>query len=84
MLAGMRADELAACLSRPEIHRRIVGDYKGAYALGVTSSPDHKDKPALLLRVEGEAPPDVPQTVTIKGEPVQVIVKSGFAKPKAL
>jgi hypothetical protein len=55
--------------AEPETHRRILGDYDGRYALGVTDNP-----PAFLLRVEPDDVASLPSRVTIHGVEVPVIV----------
>jgi hypothetical protein len=78
----MNHESLAEAIQRPELHRNLLGSYKGAYALGVTKSPHDKKSPALLLRVEGEAE-TFPTTVAVDGEQVPVVVVGGFRSPKA-
>ena len=77
----MNDQQLAAALQRPEVHRQLLGDYRGAYALGVTRA---QDRLALLLRVENDVPGHVPSQITIEGEVVPVIVHGGFRAPRAL
>src|SRR5436309_1367966 len=43
----MNTKQLSSWVDESETHRKIVGDYDGSYALGVTDDP-----PAFLLRVE--------------------------------
>lgn len=79
----MNETTLAAAIQKPEIHRRLLGKYKGAYALGVTTSPDDKGA-ALLLRIEGAVPEDIPKQIAVDGEQVPVKAVGGFKAPKAL
>jgi hypothetical protein len=79
----MNHTSLAEAIQRPELHRNLLGAYKGAYALGVTKSPHDKERPALLLRVEGET--DVfPTTIAVDGEEIPVVVVGGFTAPRRL
>ena len=78
----MNESSLAEALQRPELHRALLGNYDGAYALGITSSPETNDRIALLLRIEGTVPKEIPTHVTVDGEQVPVIVQGGFKTPK--
>jgi len=78
----MNLEKLAANLDRPEIHRQLLGDYAGAYALGITKSDDGQS--ALLLRVEGNGPENIPAEVLLHDEKVPVIVKKDFKRPEKL
>lgn len=75
----MSPKQLLDWVDQPETHRKIVGDYEGSYALGVSDDPL-----AFVLRVE---PIDVacfPRKVTIHGTNVPVIVLGGFQPPQPL
>jgi hypothetical protein len=78
----MNETTLAEAIQKPEIHRRLLGKYKGAYALGVTSAPN--DGAALLLRIEGAVPSEIPRKIAVDGEQVPVKVVGGFKAPKPL
>lgn len=80
----MNESALAEAIQRPDVQRKILGTYRGAFSLGVTSSPHDKEKPALLLRVEGDAPDEIPSHIAVDGEEVPVVVKGGFKQPKPL
>ena len=73
----MDAKQLLSWVDQPETHRKIVGDYGGSYALGVTDNP-----PAFLLRVEGADVSAFPTKVTINGQDVPVIVHGRFQPPR--
>jgi hypothetical protein len=75
----MNAQQLLGWVDLPETHQKIVGEYEGSYALGVTSDP-----PAFLLRVEPKDVGQFPRTVTIHGVDVPVVVHGGFGQPKPL
>ena len=80
----MDESSLAEAIQRPEVQRKLLGTYRGAFSLGVTSSPHDDKKPALLLRVEGEASEEIPSHIAVDGEEVPVVVKGGFKRPKPL
>jgi hypothetical protein len=80
----MKESNLAEAIQRPEVHRRLLGNYRGAYALGITSAPGDEQKAALLLRMEGEVPEDVPSTLAVDGEEIPVVVEGGFTAPRPL
>lgn len=79
----MNETTLAEAIQKPEIHRRLLGKYKGAYALGVTSAPNEAGA-ALLLRLEGAVPKEIPKHIAVDGEQVPVKVVGGFKVPKPL
>ena len=76
----MQDQQLAAALRRPEVHREVLGNYRGAYSLGVTRA---NGRAALLLRVEDGVPDHVPSAIVVDGEPVPVIVHGNFQAPRA-
>ena len=78
-----RIEELAGWTARPEVHRRLLGSYRGPYALGVTRvPPDESGEPALLVRVVGEdVARTVPTSIEIDGEQVRVVVDGTFQPP---
>jgi hypothetical protein len=78
----MDTSSLAEAIQRPEVQRELLGTYRGAFSLGVTSSPEDKEKPALLLRLEGAVPDEFPSHIAVDGEKVPVVVKGGFKAPK--
>lgn len=75
----MNARQLMDWVTEPQTHRRIVGDYVGSYALGVTEDP-----PAFVLRVEPQDVGKFPVQVNIHGVDVPVIVHGGFSQPRPL
>jgi hypothetical protein len=72
----MDTKQLMNWVNQPLTHRKIVGDYDGSYALGVTDNP-----PAFVLRVEPKDVGAFPDKVVIQGVEVPVIVHGGFQKP---
>jgi hypothetical protein len=75
----MNTKQLMNWVDEPETHQKIVGDYAGAYALGVTDNP-----PAFLLRVEPSDIDTFPTAVNIHGVEVPVIVTGDFVPPVPL
>ena len=72
---------LEAVLERPDIRRKIVQGYVGAYTLGITRL---SDRYAILFRVE-EPPREIPDIV-VDGKKVPVVVvvvRDGF-RPRPL
>ena len=80
----MNEASLAEAIQRPDVHRRLLGKYRGAYALGITCAPDDDDHAALLLRVEGAIPAEIPEKIAVDGEEVPVLVEGGFNAPRRL
>ena len=75
----MDIKQLMTWVDLPETHQKIVGDYEGAYALGVIDNP-----PSFLLRVESADVSGFPATVSIHGVKVPVVVNGNFARPLPL
>jgi hypothetical protein len=73
----MNAQQLLSWVEQPETHRKIVGDYTGSYALGVTDNP-----PAFVLRVEPGDVAAFPTRVNVDGVEVPVIVEGNFKPPR--
>jgi hypothetical protein len=73
----MNAQQLLSWVEQPETHRKIVGDYEGSYALGVTDNP-----PAFVLRVEPADVESFPTRVNLDGVEVPVIVEGNFKPPR--
>jgi hypothetical protein len=72
----MDVTQLMTWVDEPETHRKIVGDYAGSYALGVTDNPV-----AFLLRVEPADVSQFPTKVHLHGLEVPVIVRGNFVPP---
>jgi hypothetical protein len=72
----MDVKQLLKLVDQPDTHQKIVGDYSGSYALGVTDNP-----PAFLLRVEPADVSSFPTVVNIHGVEVPVIVRGNFVRP---
>lgn len=68
---------LAPLLELPETHQKILGDYAGAYSLGIGEDG------SFVLDVEGDDVQRFPQSVAIGFETVPVIVHGGFIAPEA-
>ncbi|MGB8509676.1 MAG: hypothetical protein WCD76_14915 [Pyrinomonadaceae bacterium] len=78
----MKVERLAKLVERPELHRRLLGDYKGAYALGVTQLPHQDHAAALSLSVESGKAGDFPQEVELDGESVPIVVQTEWTAPR--
>jgi len=75
----MDPKQLMNWVDESETHKKIVGDYDGSYALGVTDNP-----PAFLLRVEAADVSRFPTKVTLHGTDVPVVVQGNFVRPTPL
>lgn len=75
---------LTELIETPDVHRRLLGGYKGSYALGITQDPDDKSRLALRLRIEAEGPPAIPNEIVLDGEAVLVVVDTPFRGPVPL
>lgn len=79
----MKVERLSKLVEKPEIHRRVLGKYRGGYALGVTQTAD-RSKAALSLSVESADASAFPQEIEIEGENVPVIIQSKWSVPRPL
>ena len=77
----MDVDRLAKFVEKPEVHRRVLGKYQGAYALGVTQLPNQK-KAALSLSVEDQDADAFPREIELDGEKIPVIVQAQWSAPR--
>ncbi|HTU18179.1 MAG TPA: hypothetical protein VMG10_08950 [Gemmataceae bacterium] len=75
----MDVKELMSWAEEAATHQKIVGDYEGAYSLGVTDNPL-----AFLLRVEPDEISRFPTTVNLHGVDVPVVVHGNFVPPEPL
>lgn len=72
---------LKSVVTRSELHRKVLGDYAGAYSLGITRPDMQKEKYAIALNVEGSDTTRFPSEVEFDGRKIEVIVKGGFVAP---
>ncbi|MET0754021.1 MAG: hypothetical protein ABWZ66_11630 [Pyrinomonadaceae bacterium] len=79
----MKVERLSKFVEKPEIHRKVLGEYRGGYALGVTEAPGNR-KAALSLSVEGDDIAKFPREVEIDGESVPVIIQRNWTVPRPL
>jgi hypothetical protein len=81
--AAHTIERLAELVTRPDVHRRLLGDYRGPYSLGVTRIPPEDGEPALLLRVANEdLAKQVPRVLDVDGDTVRVVVDDQFSPPR--
>lgn len=80
----MDVQSLARLIETPEFHRRVMGDYTGAYSLGITSDPARPSAPALRVRVQGDEAPLIPTELDLDGETIPVLVSTRFHAPAPL
>ncbi len=66
----MDIQELSEKASQPEVIQMIVGDYQGQFSLGVTDNPI-----GYLLRVSSKDVSGFPQSITLNGEEIPVVVR---------
>ncbi|MGF6806302.1 hypothetical protein OKW30_001428 [Paraburkholderia sp. Clong3] len=75
---------LAQLITAPELHRQLLGHYKGAYSLGIGQLPKHPGKHALILSVVDEPSESFPKYVVLNGEKVPVLIEHDFSVAKPL
>ena len=79
----MKVERLAKLVQKPAVHQKVLGSYRGAYALGVTHSSVQQEA-ALSLSVEGADADQFPQEIELEGEHVQVLVQTEWHPPRPL
>jgi hypothetical protein len=77
----MNYQQLATFIEKSEIHQKILGDYKGAYSLGVTLNPERQL--TIRVRVEADDVSKFPRSILVNGEVIPIIVNTGFKPPSA-
>lgn len=77
----MEIQRLAALIESPEVQRRLLGDYDGAYSIGLIVNPGEPDTPAIRVRVQGAQSPNIPSELVLDGETVAVITNTRFTPP---
>jgi hypothetical protein len=75
--------ELGDALHRPVVLRKILGEYKGPFSLGVLSPGRERKWPVILLRVTERGHLSFPDQVEIEGESFPVSIEEGYARPVA-
>jgi hypothetical protein len=74
---------LQGLVNRPDIHRAVLSNYDGPYSLGIGQDKDSQD-PVLVLQVPDASIQHFPTEISVRGESVPVVVKSGFQIPVPL
>jgi hypothetical protein len=77
----MKIQRLASLIETPEVQRRLLGDYSGAYSIGVTTNPSDPDTPAIRVRVQGTESSNIPSELVLDGEIVAVVANTRFTPP---
>ncbi len=81
----MDANRLAELIQDRDVHRRVLGLYRGPYSLGVTQLSDGRGNDAALsLSVEAKDSDEFPSEIEIDGERVPVVVNSRWTVPVPL
>ena len=78
----MDIEQLSDYLAAPEVHRKVLSGYRGAYSLGIGQATD--GTPVLVLQIEGSAGVAFPPAVRVGGESIPVIVHENFPVPQPL
>ena len=80
----LNQDQIADLVERPDFLRRLLGDYSGAYSLGVGRDPEDPSRPAIILYLEGARGGTIPDSVKVGEDSLRIITKPGFIPPKPL
>jgi len=73
---------LQGLMNSPDVHRAVLCDYAGPYSLGIGQDKDNE--PVLILQVPDASLQNFPSEISVRGETVPVVVKSGFQLPVPL
>jgi hypothetical protein len=79
----MTVERLATFVQKPDVHRRVLGSYRGAYALGVTQASRDQDA-ALSLSVASPDASSFPREIDIEGERVPIHIQTNWSAPRPL
>jgi hypothetical protein len=79
----MHIERLAELVESPHVQQKLLGDYAGAYSIGVTSDPVNLGRPAIRVRVE-DSTHKIPSEIVLDGEAVLVVSHQDFVRPKPL
>jgi hypothetical protein len=77
----MDQQALETLLKTPDVQRRLVGNFQGAYAVGISEPPTETHPPRLLLRVASQDVSQFPTEINLAGEQVAIDVRPNFRPP---
>ncbi len=80
----MDAAMLRDIINRPETHKKILGDYHGAYTLGISRMPEDPRGPQFILRIQGESSEGFPTEIEVNNEKIEIEVNCNFISPRPL
>ena len=70
----MKIEKLIDYVELPEVHQQILGDYQGAYSLGVGAN-------GLVLQVQGQTPESTPVYIRLGDEDIPIEVVENWTPP---
>lgn len=80
----MDIEELSKYLTTPDVHRKVLSGYQGAYSLGIGQSAQGAGNHVLILQVEGSPSVAFPPAVRLGNESVPLIVRTNYGVPQPL
>jgi hypothetical protein len=80
----MDQERLANLIGRQEIQKKILGNYRGGYSIGLSLNPENRSQLAIRVRIEGQESAGIPSQVVLEGEPIPIIVNTNFKLPEPL
>jgi hypothetical protein len=74
----MDQERLANLIGRQEIQKKILGNYRGGYSIGLSLNPENRSQLAIRVRIDGQESAGIPSQVVLEGEPIPIIVNTNF------
>lgn len=81
-MSKQKGFQLADVINQPEFQRLVLGEYRGAYSLGVGTLRGGS-KQALVLEVEMKDLSGFPNQVSYQDQTIPLIVYDSFRIPRA-
>jgi hypothetical protein len=79
----MDQKRLAQLIELPDVQRKILGGYRGAYSLGLTLHPRDRRRLVISVRIAGSDDHRIPRQVELDGARIPVLVRANFTPPVA-
>jgi len=76
----MERHRLAELIERSQVRRKILGTYKGGYALGLMLNPENQNELAIGVSIEGGDASSISRCVILEGQVIPVIVETNFER----
>lgn len=80
----MSALQLSRTIRQPALVRQLIGDYRGAYSLGIGQDPENPSQAAIVLQTENADPSKFLDHIQLDNCSIRIIVRQGFRPPVPL